>query len=130
MAKANAERLGVGARAQFREGTWCDGLVENFDLIVSNPPYISEQDACALAPEVVAFDPPSALFAGPDGLSAYRALIPGAKTRLSAGGGLILEIGAGQDAAVEALLNQAGMRVEARVPDLSGRVRALVARSG
>jgi release factor glutamine methyltransferase len=129
MATANAMRLGVGARAQFREGDWCGGLGENFDLIVSNPPYIGESEACTLAPEVASFDPPAALFAGPDGLGAYRALIPGAKARLSAGGRLILEIGITQEKAVETLLNQAGMAVETRAKDLSGRVRALVARS-
>jgi release factor glutamine methyltransferase len=130
MAAANAMRLGVGARAQFREGDWCDGLEENYDLIVSNPPYIGESEACALAPEVTSFDPPAALFAGPDGLGAYRGLIPGAKARLSAGGRLILEIGVTQEQAVETLLNQVGIVIETRAKDLSGRVRALVARSG
>jgi release factor glutamine methyltransferase len=129
-ARANAARLGVADRAEFREGNWCDGLVDNFDLIVSNPPYIGEDEAPSLAPEVASFDPAAALFAGPDGLGAYRALIPGAKARLSAPGRLILEIGVTQENAVAALLNQAGMAVDARVPDLSGRVRALVARSG
>jgi release factor glutamine methyltransferase len=128
-AKANAVRLGVGTRAQFREGNWCDGLVDNFDIIVSNPPYIGENEASALAPEI-AFDPRGALFAGADGLGAYKALIPGAKPRLSPGGRLILEIGVTQEDAVAALLQKAGMTVEGRVPDLSGRIRALVARSG
>jgi release factor glutamine methyltransferase len=128
-AQANAARLGVAPRAQFREGNWCEGLVDNFDLIVSNPPYIGEDEASSLAPEI-AFDPGAALFAGADGLGAYKALIPGAKARLSSAGRLILEIGVTQENAVEALLNKAGMTVEVRVPDLSGRVRALVARSG
>lgn len=129
-AQANAARLGVAPRAQFREGDWCDGVVENFDLIVSNPPYIGEGEACTLSPEVASFDPPAALFAGPDGLAAYRKLIPGAKARLSVDARLILEIGVTQEKAVESLLNQAGMTVESKVPDLSGRTRALVARSG
>jgi release factor glutamine methyltransferase len=129
-AQANAARLGFGPRALFREGDWCAGIVENFDLIVSNPPYIGESEACALAPEVASFDPPAALFAGPDGLAAYRALIPGAKARLLAHGRLILEIGVTQEKAVESLLNRAGMTVESKIPDLSGRTRALVARSG
>jgi len=128
-AQANATRLGVTERVHFREGNWCQGLVDNFDLIVSNPPYIGEDEAGALAPEI-AFDPQAALFAGADGLSAYKALIPGAKPRLSPGGRLILEIGATQENAVAALLRNAGMTVEGRVPDLSGRIRALVAHSG
>lgn len=129
-ARKNADRLGVGARAAFREGNWCEGVVENFDLIVSNPPYIGEEEAALLAPEVVDFDPPRALFAGADGLAAYRALIPGAKERLRTGGRLILEIGVTQEKGVETVLAQAGLTLEAKVPDLSGRVRALVARSG
>jgi release factor glutamine methyltransferase len=129
-AQGNAARLGVAERAQFREGNWCEGLVDNFDLIVSNPPYIAEDEASALSPEVAGFDPHAALFAGADGLGAYKALIPGAKVLLSPTGRLILEIGVTQANAVETLLNKAGMTVEARVPDLSGRIRALVARSG
>ncbi|MGE4065132.1 MAG: peptide chain release factor N(5)-glutamine methyltransferase [Rhodospirillaceae bacterium] len=130
IARANAARLGVGERAEFKEGDWCAGLVENFDLIVSNPPYIADAEAPMLSPEVTNFDPAPALFAGPDGMSAYKTLIPQAKERLSAGGRLVLEIGVAQEKAVETLLNQAGMTVEASVPDLSGRIRALVARSG
>ena len=129
-ARANAARLGVAERTQFREGNWCGGLVDNFDLIVCNPPYIGEDEAGSLAPEVIGFDPHAALFAGVDGLGAYRALIPGAKDRLSATGRLILEIGAAQEAAVAQLLDQAGLRLEAKVPDLSGRVRALIALPG
>ena len=128
-AQKNALRLGVAPRAAFRTGNWCDGLRERFDLIVSNPPYIGERERDALAPEVVGFDPPAALFAGADGLAAYRALIPGARACLAPGGRLVLEIGVTQAEAVDSILAESGMRIESRVPDLSGRIRALVAHS-
>lgn len=129
-ARKNAARLGVGPRTDVRVGNWCDGLADTFDLIVSNPPYIGEGEAPDLARDVLDFDPHGALFAGPDGLDAYRALIPAAKARLAPGGRLILEIGVTQEKAVGILLEKAGFVMEAAVPDLSGRVRALVARSG
>lgn len=128
-ARANADRLGVGARATFRQGDWCAGVSETFDLIVSNPPYIAERERADLDTEVTAFDPAGALFAGADGLDAYAALIPGARDRLAAEGRLILEIGVTQADAVESLLTRAGMAVESKVPDFSGRVRALVTRA-
>lgn len=129
-ARANAERNGVAARASFREGNWCAGLTETFEIIVSNPPYIGERERPDLEREVIAFDPPAALFAGEDGLDAYAALIPQARDRLTAQGRLILEIGVTQAEAVESLLSAAGMALESRVPDFSGRVRVLVTRRG
>lgn len=128
-ARMNADRLGVGARAAFREGDWCEGVTDSFDVIVSNPPYIARAEAASLAPEVAAFDPPLALFGGEDGLAAYRALIPAAGPRLRPGGRLVLEIGAGQEEAVRALLAAAGFACESAGPDLAGIVRALVARA-
>lgn len=128
-AMRNAQRLGVGPRAVFQTGNWCEGLTERFDLIVSNPPYIGEIERGDLARDVIDFDPPSALFAGADGLDAYKALIPGARDRLAPGGRLILEIGVTQADAVDSILIGSGMRVESRVPDLSGRTRVLIARS-
>jgi len=129
-ARANADRLGVGARATFRQGDWCAGMSETFDLIVSNPPYIGERERADLDAEVARFDPPGALFAGMEGLDAYAALIPGARERLAAQGRLILEIGVTQAESVESLLRRSGMTVESAVPDLSGRIRALVTRRG
>ena len=129
-ARANADRLGVGARAAFRQGDWCAGVSETFDLIVSNPPYIGERERPDLDAEVARFDPPGALFAGTEGLDAYAALIPGARERLAAQGRLILEIGVTQAESVESLLRRSGMTVESAVPDLSGRIRALVTRRG
>ncbi|MCA0201918.1 MAG: peptide chain release factor N(5)-glutamine methyltransferase [Proteobacteria bacterium] len=126
----NAARLGLTPRAAFREGNWCDGLEERFDLIVSNPPYIALGEAAALSPDVVRFDPHPALFGGEDGLEAYRALIPAAKPRLQEGGLLLLEIGATQAEGVESLLVAAGFAPESRVFDLGGKTRVVTARFG
>ncbi len=129
-ARQNAERLGLTGRAAFRENNWADGIDEEFDLIVSNPPYIAQHEAASLAPDVALYDPPAALFAGADGLAAYRALIPAAKPRLAPGGRLLLEIGATQAEAVENLLQGSGFDPESRISDLGGKTRVLVARPG
>ena len=77
---------------------------ESFDIIISNPPYVSLADAPTLAPEVRDHEPHLALFAGPDGLAIYRLLIPQAHAALVPGGLLALELGFGQSASVRALL--------------------------
>lgn len=124
---ANAAHFGLGDRADFRQGNWCEGLVETFDIIVSNPPYIADEDLARLAPGVTGFDPDLALRGGADGLAAYRALIPAARRHLAARGRLYLEIGAGQSADVAALLISAGLGTPAEHKDLSGFVRCLEA---
>ena len=76
------------------------------DAIVSNPPYVPQADAPTLQPEVRAFEPHLALFAGEDGLEIYRRLIPQASAALRPGGLLALEFGFGQRAALDELLGQ------------------------
>lgn len=126
-AAANTERLGFARRAAFRQGNWCDGLDERFDVIVSNPPYISNAEMATLAPEVGRFDPHLALAGGADGLAAYRALIPAAWGQLNQMGRLFLEIGAGQAPAVTQLLRAAGFSSIGERKDLAGIVRCLEA---
>ena len=77
---------------------------EIFDAIVSNPPYVALSDAADMQPEVVNFEPHTALFAGHDGLDVYRRLIPQAYTLLRRGGLLALEFGFGQRDALRSLL--------------------------
>jgi release factor glutamine methyltransferase len=126
-ASRNAARLGLAARAEFRIGNWCDGVTEKLDIIVSNPPYITDTEMDALAPTVARFDPALALRGGADGLAAYRALIPQTRARLTAGGRLFLEIGAGQAADVAALLKSSDFGSVAEHRDLGGFVRCLEA---
>lgn len=134
-AAANADRLGLSGRACFLAHSWGEGLtldgnpnVRHWDLIVSNPPYIASGEVAGLAREVAGFDPPAALDGGADGLEAYRALIPAAAAVLRLGGLLALEIGCGQAAAVEGLLQAAGLAPLRRAADLAGVDRCLLAR--
>lgn len=131
LARRNAARIGLGARAVFLEGDWEAAPPGAFDVIISNPPYIPEADRAGLAPDVVDFEDPRALFAGPDGLDGYRAVLAAAALRISPSGLIILELGAGQDGAVRGLARAfiPGARIETDA-DLAGRPRALVIEIG
>ena len=122
-ARANADALDAGGRAEFRRGDWGAGLEGSFDLILSNPPYVG--DAEPLMPDVAAYEPPDALFAGPDGLDDYRRIIPELPRLLASGGIAILEIGATQHISVGQLAEAGGFSVACR-QDLAGRDRALL----
>jgi release factor glutamine methyltransferase len=128
-ATANALSLGLAARASFIRCDYASALTGPFDLIVSNPPYISSGDIAGLAVEVRDHDPWAALDGGPDGLAAYRALIPQAARILAPGAALVVEAGQGQAAQIEALMTAAGL-VPHRAPkaDLAGIPRAVGAR--
>ena len=126
VARANAEALGLAARAKFRLGNWTDGLTESFDLIVSNPPYIASPDMAQLAPEVARHEPHLALHGGRDGLDCYRAIARGLDGRLRPDGRLLLEIGADQGDSVPAIFAAAGFACTAKHNDLAGLVRCLV----
>ena len=126
-ATANAARLGIAQRAEFRAGSWAEGVTDVFDVVVSNPPYIAEGERSHLSAEVAEFDPPMALFGGVDGLAAYRAMLPSARRIIAPGGRIIIEIGSGQATAVTELLGPAGFEIEAQKNDIAQIVRCLVA---
>ena len=128
MARANAERLGVGKRLDARQGSWFDPLQvgEDFDVIVSNPPYVNRAAIATLAREVKDHDPPAALDGGPDGLDAYRAILAQAGSWLRSGGAVIVEIGADQGDAVRSLFRQAGLSDVTTEKDLAGLDRMVV----
>jgi release factor glutamine methyltransferase len=97
-------------------------------VVVSNPPYVGEEERPALDAEVVDWEPRAALFAGVGGLDVIRPLVAQAPHHLRPGGLLALEIGAGQGAAVARLMDEAGAFSPARVkPDLAGRDRFVLA---
>jgi len=122
-ASANARRLGFEARTKLIQGNWAEGLLERFDLILCNPPYIAED--AKLGPGVREFEPDEALFAGREGLDAYRQLAPQLPRLLNRGGLAAIEIGPDQAEAVRALLARDGL--EAKVAqDLAGRDRSLL----
>jgi release factor glutamine methyltransferase len=122
----NLQGLGLGRRAAIIAADWAEPLTGEFDLIVSNPPYIPLGERRRLPVAVRDFEDERALFGGNDGLSAYRAILAPALERLSPGGLIILELGQGQNEAVAALVRQAapGARIETAA-DLCGRPRAM-----
>jgi release factor glutamine methyltransferase len=123
VAMANAEALGLGPRAAFREGNWADNIEGPFDLLLCNPPYIP--DGTPLMPDVARHEPPGALFGGPDGLEPYRRLLPEVPRLLAPGGLAIFEFGVGQGDALLALAAEAGLSARLAA-DLAGRPRALL----
>ena len=125
VAAANARALGLDPRARFVVADWDRGLSGRFDVIVCNPPYIPSGEIGRLAPEVSRFEPRGALDGGPDGLAAYRALAPVLARRLAAGGLAAVEIGWGQQSAVEAILAPCGLAAGACNADLAGTPRCL-----
>jgi release factor glutamine methyltransferase len=155
-ARENAERNGVAERLLLLQGSWFEPLVRNphptspwegegldrvssdiwdmpqgggskFDLIVSNPPYISSAVVETLAPEVKDFDPRLALDGGPDGLAPYRAIAGEAARYLKLGGQVLLEIGHDQGEAVSGLLKEAGFARIKVHKDLNGLDRVVEA---
>jgi release factor glutamine methyltransferase len=127
VARHNAERLGLGERAEFLASDFGAALHSRFDLVVSNPPYIATGDIPGLDREVRDHDPPHALDGGPDGLAAYRAIASDMARLLAPAGQVVVEIGAGQQHDVELLFAARGLAIAAARPDLSGIVRAIAA---
>lgn len=129
IATENAQTLGVAARVTLRQGDLfaLDGSGQ-YDVIVSNPPYIASGEKATLMPEVRDFEPALALFAGNDGLDCYRALIPAAKALLKNSGILLVEVGAGQAAAVAELFAASGYVGIFTSRDLSGIERVVAGR--
>lgn len=125
VARENAVRHGVAGRVLFQESDLLTNMAqEQFDLIVSNPPYVPEEEI--LEPQVRDYEPHTALFAGPDGLKIYRRLIPQAWEALRPEGWLLMEIGHGQrDALAELLRAWSGVDF---LTDLQGIPRVAMAR--
>ena len=127
VAQANAEGLGLSDRARMAVAdwdgpAWADTLGGPFDLILANPPYVEE--AADLAPSVRHHEPSGALFAGPDGLDAYRVLLPQLPALLAPRGTALIEIGANQAAQVLEITGAAGL-TGALHHDLAGRPRVV-----
>jgi release factor glutamine methyltransferase len=123
VARGNAAQLRLADRVAFQIGDWCAGLTEQFDLILCNPPYV--ETGAPLAPNVAAYEPHSALFAGEDGLDAYRCLMPQLPAIIAPRGLIALEIGHTQRAGVTALAQAEGFKVTGH-QDLAGRDRCLL----
>jgi release factor glutamine methyltransferase len=127
VSRDNAARLGLAERVamlllDWDEPGWTDGLGGPFDLVLANPPYVEAE--ADLAPSVHAHEPHGALFAGREGLDAYRVLIPQLPAILAPAGIAIFEIGATQAEAVTAIAKAEGFAAKLH-RDLGGRPRAL-----
>ncbi|MEO1135300.1 MAG: peptide chain release factor N(5)-glutamine methyltransferase [Pseudomonadota bacterium] len=124
VAKMNADALGVGERAQFVKGDWLSGVAGPFDIIIANPPYIRASEKKTLSPDVAVFEPSGALFAGDDGLDAYREIVPQLPSRLSNEGLAVMECDADQaDWLAGRLATEAGEAGVFTIKDLAGRPR-------
>ena len=126
VAAENMDRLGLRARCALVQANWCDPLGGDFDVVVSNPPYIPAAEIDGLAPEVSEHEPRLALDGGVDGLDPYRLLFPRLATLLAPGGIALFEHGAGQGAALAELSRALGIVVLARLHDLAGHDRCIV----
>ena len=122
-ASANARRLGFEQRVKLAQGHWASGLLEKFDLILCNPPYIVE--GAELGPGVREYEPDEALFAGSEGLDAYRELAPQLPRLLNDGGLAAIEIAPELQHAVSRLLGRDGLNAKV-AQDLAGRARAVL----
>ncbi len=126
VARENAANLGLAGRCALLRGDWTTGLGdEGFDLVVSNPPYIATAVIDELEPEVKDYEPRLALDGGPDGLDAYRRLVPEILRVLRPGGMFAVEIGHDQKTAVEALFRAAGAADVRTIRDLADRDRVV-----
>lgn len=129
VARGNAERHGVAARAELVLGDWLDGETGTYDVVVCNPPYIPAGELAGLAPEVRDWEPAAALSPGPSGLEAYARIAAGLGRCLRPGGRALFEIGAGQGERVAATFSKAGLGDAVLHPDLDGRDRVVALRA-
>ena len=107
MPRRTRARLGLEDAPSFALGDWAEGIDERFDLILCNPPYVAH--GATLGPGVAEYEPDEALFAGEEGLDAYRVLAPQLPRLLAPGGLAAIEIGFDQAEAVTALLGRDGL---------------------
>ena len=130
VAGENASRLGLGGRVAFLQSDLMSAVLPrragSFDLVVSNPPYVGEEESDKVQRQVKDFEPRVAIFSGKQGLDIYRRLIPQAWDALKPGGWVVLEIGFRMEDQVRALL--AGWREVRVTADLQGIPRVVAAR--
>ncbi len=127
MARANSRKLGVASRTRFLVGDWGRALEGGFDIIIANPPYIPDGDRAGL-PVDVGYEPVSALFAGKNGLDAYRAILADAPRILGPGGLIVFEAGDGQGEKLVEMVTKTFPEAEiSTLNDLKGQPRGVLA---
>ena len=130
LATENSRALELTTRVEFVKSSWYDALTpgDGYDLLVSNPPYLTADETAAAEPEVRVHEPASALTSGGGGLDDLRAIIAGAPRFLKPGGLIALETGIAQHAALRELLTAAGFVAVESCRDLTDRDRFIFAR--
>ena len=128
-ASTNSKRHGVESRLKLLHSNWFEKILGSFDVIVSNPPYISSEEYAQLSAEVVNYDPKISLTLGGDGLEAYREILSQALEKLSKNGHIFLEIGYTQANAVGHLFREAGFQHIKVHKDLGSRDRVISAKA-
>lgn len=130
LAAENGRSCGVADRVSFIESSWYDALQPDasYDLVVSNPPYLTDEETAGAEPEVRTYEPLSALAAGDRGMADLKTIITGAEAFLSPGGLLALETGIAQHAELVRLLEKQGFVSIESKRDLTDRDRFLFAR--
>jgi release factor glutamine methyltransferase len=123
LARANGERLGL--EVAWLRADLLDGVPDEFDAILSNPPYVAESARSSLAPEILRHEPPEALFSGSDGLTTISALLAQMVDRRRVET-VALEVGAGQAETVSRLMREAGFGAVRSELDLAGIERVIV----
>ena len=129
IAARNSKIYGVQNRLTLLQSDWFSKISGRFDIIVSNPPYISAKEYNELGNEVVDYDPKISLTPGGDGLDSYRQIISNAREKLRKNGQLVLEIGFSQAEPVKKLLDGAGFSKIRIHKDLGSRDRVLSAQA-
>ena len=124
-ARGNAEKQGIENRVSFINGSWADSFKGQFDLIVSNPPYIPSETVENLDRNVRDFDPRLALDGGKDGVDPYRNLLRTLKNLLAPGGRIFFEIGIHQVPDLQRLIDNNDATLERIYKDLGGIERVL-----
>lgn len=127
VATQNANQLNLTDRAEFQKSDWFSNVTQQFDLIVSNPPYIAMSEMPDLSPEVQGYEPHMALTDFSDGLSAYRTICAQAGAYLAPKGRLLVEIGPTQAHDVHIYMKKAGFESIRCLTDFDGRDRVICA---
>ena len=125
IAQKNARALGLTARASLKQSNWFSNVTGQFDLIVSNPPYITADAMDTVAPEVRDWEPRMALTPEGDGLDAYRAIAKNAREYLVANGHMFLEIGYDQAQPVLQIFSDNGYSDGLCIQDMAGKDRVV-----
>jgi len=123
VAVENSRRLGLSSRSLFVVCDWYSSLKEKFDIILVNPPYLTEKEMRNLEPEIFGFEPHRALSGGFDGLDSYRKIMPQVHEFLSKKGILFLEIAPSLSSKIKTILNESRLKSLTVKRDLSGQLR-------